>query len=139
MTMRRPVTVLVLTLLALVATSASATAANDEATAEKATAILVQPLHEAQVVRGDDGMDHIEYDLLVVSVFDAPVTITSVTALDPSGKELGTVDGTTLALATQELYSHKAIPAVPASGAVTVEIDVAVKPGTVPARLTGQI
>ena len=33
------------------------------------TAILVSPIHEAQVVRGDDGMDHVEYELLVVSVF----------------------------------------------------------------------
>ena len=33
------------------------------------TAILVSPIHEAQVVRGDDGMDHVEYELLLVSVF----------------------------------------------------------------------
>jgi hypothetical protein len=39
------------------------------------TAILLQPIHDAQVVRGDDGMDHVEYDLLVVSVFDGPVTL----------------------------------------------------------------
>ncbi len=35
------------------------------------TAILVQPIHEAQVVRGDDGMDHVEYELLVVSLLRA--------------------------------------------------------------------
>ena len=39
------------------------------------TAILISPIHEAQVVRGDDGMDHVEYELLVVSVFpDVPRT-----------------------------------------------------------------
>ena len=27
------------------------------------TAILVSPIHEAQIVRGDDGMDHVEYEL----------------------------------------------------------------------------
>src|SRR5262249_12382451 len=31
------------------------------------TAITVRPLHAAQVVRGDDGKAHLEYDLLVVS------------------------------------------------------------------------
>jgi hypothetical protein len=28
------------------------------------TAILVSPIHEAQIVRGDDGKDHVEYELL---------------------------------------------------------------------------
>ena len=32
------------------------------------TAFVVNPIHEAQIVRGDDGMDHVEYDLLIVSV-----------------------------------------------------------------------
>ena len=32
------------------------------------TAILVTPIHDAQIVSGDDGMDHVEYDLLVLSV-----------------------------------------------------------------------
>jgi hypothetical protein len=52
------------------------------------TAIFVSPIHEAQVVRGDDSMDHVEYELLVVSVFPEPVTLSSVTVLDPAGKEL---------------------------------------------------
>src|SRR6478672_7015038 len=36
------------------------------------TAILVSPIHEAQIVRGDDGKDHVEYELLVVNVFSEP-------------------------------------------------------------------
>ena len=51
------------------------------------TAIFVSPIHEAQVVRGDDGMDHVEYELLVVNVFPEPVTLSSVTVLDPAGKD----------------------------------------------------
>ncbi len=51
-------------------------------------AILVSPIHEAQSVRGDDGMDHVEYELLVVRVFPEMVILLSVTALDPAGKEL---------------------------------------------------
>jgi hypothetical protein len=53
------------------------------------TAILVSPIHEAQIVRGDDGKDHVEYELLVVNVFSKPVTLsfvfdsfTSVGAID---------------------------------------------------------
>ena len=60
------------------------------------TAILVSPIHEAQVVRGDDGMDHVEYELLVVSVFSEPITLSSVTVLDPAGKELMRIDGAPL-------------------------------------------
>jgi murein DD-endopeptidase MepM/ murein hydrolase activator NlpD len=135
---RRAVSVLSVTAFALLAASAAASAA-DATKQQDITAISVQPIHEAQVVRGDDGMDHIEYDLLVISVFDAPVTLSSVTALGPTGKELATVDGNTLAAATQALFSHQAIPAVPPSGAVSVEVDVAVKPGTAPARLTNKV
>jgi hypothetical protein len=50
------------------------------------TAILVSPIHDAQIVRGDDGTDHFEYDLLVVSVLPEPVTLSSVTVVDPPEK-----------------------------------------------------
>ena len=53
---------------------------------DRPTAILVSPIHEAQIVRADDGMDHVEYDLLVVSVLSEPVTLSSVTILDPPEK-----------------------------------------------------
>jgi hypothetical protein len=52
------------------------------------TAIIVSPIHEAQTVRGDDGRDHVEYELLVVSVFPEPVTLSSVAVLIPPGRNL---------------------------------------------------
>lgn len=52
------------------------------------TAFVVSPIHEAQTVRGADGKDHIEYDLLAVSVLSEPVTLSNVTILDGAGKEL---------------------------------------------------
>ena len=61
------------------------------------TAILVSPIHEAQIVRGDDGKDHVEYELLVVNVFSEPVTLSSVAVLDPAGKQLMRIEGATLA------------------------------------------
>ena len=37
------------------------TSAASAAEPGRVTAILVSPIHEAQVVRGDDGMDHVEF------------------------------------------------------------------------------
>ena len=100
------------------------------------TAILVRPIHDAQVVRGDDGMEHVEYDLLVVNVFDAPVTLSSVTVLDPGGKTLMQIGGDALAAATQTLFDKMPTPVVPASAAVAVDVDLILKPGAVPERVT---
>jgi Peptidase family M23 len=137
---RRLASVLLVTVLAAsVVMSATATAATGETKTAPVSAIFVQPIHDAQVVRGDDGMDHVEYDLLVVSMFDGPVTLSSVTVLDSAGKQLGRIDGKTLAAATQAPFTHAAVPAVPASGAVAVEVDLALAPGTVPARVTNRI
>src|SRR3954449_10799301 len=87
------------------------------------TAIFVSPIHEAQVVRGDDGMDHVEYELLVVSVFPEPVTLTSVTVLDPNGKRLMQIVGSALAAATQPLFGHTGSAVIPASAVVSIEVD----------------
>src|SRR5262249_28723259 len=84
------------------------------------TAIHARPGHEAQVVRGDGGKDAVEYDLLVVNAVGDPVTLSSVTVLDRAGNELGRVDGETLARATQNLFTHAPVPAIPSSGAVDV-------------------
>jgi hypothetical protein len=103
------------------------------------TAILVSPIHEAQVVRGDDGMDHVEYELLVVSVFPEPVTLSSVTVLDPAGKELMRMDGSALAAATQTLFAKTPSAVIPASAAVSVDVDLILPPDTVPERVTHRI
>src|SRR5262245_19488572 len=73
------------------------------------SAITVSPLHTAQVVRGDDGMDHVEYDLLVVSVLPEPVRLTSVSVRDPAGRELARIEGAALAAVTQSLFGHEAV------------------------------
>jgi Peptidase family M23 len=103
------------------------------------TPIFVRPIHDAQVVRGDDGMEHVEYDLLVVNVFDAPVTLSSVTVLDHAGKALMQIGGDALAAATQTLFDKMPTPVVPASAAVSVDVDLILKPGAVPERVTHRI
>ena len=105
----------------------------------RATAILVSPIHEAQIVRGDDRKDHVEYELLVVNVFSEPVTLSSVTVLDPAGMELMRIDGDALAAATQTLFAKTATPVVPASAAVSVDVDLILPPGAAPERVTHRI
>jgi len=103
------------------------------------TAIIVSPIHEAQIVRGDDGKDHVEYELLIVNVFSEPVTLSSVTVLDPVGKQLTRIEGSTLAAATQTLFAKTATPVVPASAAVSVDVDLVLPPDTAPERVTHRI
>ena len=68
-----------------------------------------------------------------------PVTLTSVTVLDPTGKELGRIDGDTLAAATQALLTRTPTPAIEPSAAVAVDVDLALEPGTAPDRVTHRI
>jgi len=122
-------------LAALLALASAALAEN----ALDPSAITVSPLHNAQVVRGDDGMDHVEYDLLVVSVLPEPVALSSVIVLDPAGKDLARIEGDALAAVTQPLFAHNATPEIAASAAVAVEVDLILPPGTAPERLSHRI
>src|SRR5215831_15832034 len=63
---------------------------------DRPTAIVVSPIHEAQIVRADDGKDHVECELLAINVFPEAVTLSSLTVLDPAGKELMRIEGNTL-------------------------------------------
>jgi hypothetical protein len=103
------------------------------------TAILVSPIHEAQVVRGDDGKDHVEYELLVVNIVDQRVTLASVTVLDPAAKELTRIEGPVLVATTQTLLDKKPLSEIPASAAAAVHIDLIVPPGTAPERVTHRL
>jgi len=103
------------------------------------TAILVSPIHEAQVVRGDDGLDHVEYELLVINAVEQPVTLTKLTVLDPAAKELTRIDGPVLVAATQTLLDKKPVTEIPASAAVSVDVDLILQPGTAPERVTHRL
>src|SRR6516165_9367954 len=128
--------IVIATVLAL-AFAASGRAAEQES--GRPTAILVNPIHEAQVVHGDDGKDHVEYELLVVNAVEQPVTLTSLTVLDPAAKELTRIDGPVLVAATQTLLDKKPMAEIPPSAAVSVDVDLIVPPGTVPERLTNRL
>lgn len=124
--------------LMLAATLALGSAAS-AAERDRPTAIIVSPIHEAQVVRGDDGMDHVEYDLLIVSVFSEPVTLASVTVLDPTGKKLMRIEGDSLSVATQTLFAHTEQVVIPATAAVSIDVDLILPANTAPERVTHKI
>jgi hypothetical protein len=119
-----------------IASLASAASAEDR---DFTTAIFVKPIHDAQIVHADDGMDHVEYELLVVNAFASPVTLLSVGVLGPSGKQLGRIEGDVLAAATQTLLAQTKSASIPASAAVSVDVDLTLPPGTAPERLTHRI
>jgi Peptidase family M23 len=120
---------------AVLALASAASAAEPD----RPTAILVSPIHEAQIVRGDDGKDHVEYELLVVNVFPEPVTLSSVAVLDSTAKELMRIEGDALSAATQTLFAKTATSVVPASAAVSVDVDLILPPDTAPERVTHRI
>ncbi len=101
--------------------------------------LLVTPLNPPHVVRGDDGRDHLEYDLLVTNAFASPVTLTAVEVSGPGRAVLGRVVGATLAAATQGVLEQPPVAAIRASGAATVEVDLALPPGRVPPPLSHRI
>ena len=109
------------------------------AAVEPSTAITASPLHHAHAVRGDDGKDHVEYDLLVTNVFDGPVTLTAIDVTDAAGKVLMQIDGDVLAQATQALFDQKPAKTIPASGSVAVEIDLILSPGNIPPHVSHRI
>jgi hypothetical protein len=122
-------------MLAVLTLGSAASAAEHD----RPTAILVSPIHEAQIVRADDGNDHVEYELLVVNVFSEPITLARVTVLDSAGRVLMRIEGGALAAATQTLFAKTATPVVPASAAVSVDVDLILPPDTAPQRVTHQI
>src|SRR4051795_11698113 len=89
---------------------------------DPSTAIVVAPFHAAHAVHGDDGREHVEYDLLVTNLFDSPVTVTAIEITNEAGKVVGHLEGSELDAATQMLFLGK-IKAIPPSGSVAIEID----------------
>jgi hypothetical protein len=93
---------------------------------EATTAIVVSATNDPLRVSGSDGVDHLEYDLLVTNGFAAPVTLTSIDVVNPDGETLLTLEGDALVIATQPLLGRTPTAAVSPSGTVAVVMDVTV-------------
>ena len=118
-------------------TAAATTAAPSDGPSA-VTPLTVVPIGDPLHVPGSDGKQHIDYDLLISNVFTVPVTLTSVEVRGDNGTPVLTLQGGALAGVTESPFLQKAVdPAaqVPVSGSVTVEIDVILPAGRLPAKL----
>src|SRR6478735_4810927 len=116
-----------------------ATPVASPAVGEKTTAIVVSATNDPLRVSGSDGVDHLEYDLLVTNAFGAPVTLTSIAVTAPDGETLLRLDGDALTPVTQFLLGKTPTADIPASGTVAVIMDVTVPPDRAVERLSHQI
>src|SRR5215211_5273628 len=105
----------------------------------RTTALLVTAIHDPLRVTGSDGMVHLEYDLVLTSVFTTPVTITAIEVLTTDDESLLRLEGDALEAMTQPLFGRTPTALVPQSGALAVILDVVVPPDQVPERLTHRI
>jgi Peptidase family M23 len=103
------------------------------------TAIVVSAIGGPIGVPGSDGLEHIEYDLVVTNVFNASVTLTAIDVSTLDGDPLLSLAGDDLVAATQPLLGLTPLEAIPASGTAAVIIDVAVPRDHVPEHLTHRI
>ena len=103
-----------------------APSAASPAAGETTTAIVVSATNDPLRVSGSDGLDHLEYDLLVTNGFAAPVTLTAIAVTTPDGETLLRLAGDALATATQPLLGRTPTAAIPASDMVAVVMDVTV-------------
>jgi hypothetical protein len=103
------------------------------------TALTVAAVNPPIRILGSDGKTHLEYDLILQSMFNAPVTVTSIDVLAPDGAALLTVEGDQVAKYTTPAFTGPATAVVPPSGALGTVIDVVVPPDKVPERLNHRI
>jgi hypothetical protein len=102
------------------------------------TALTVSAVNPPIRLFGSDGKTHLEYDLILQSMFNAPVTVTSIEVLAPDGASLLKLDGDQVAKVTTPVFTGPPTAVVPPSGALGTVIDVVV-PDNVPDRLNHRI
>ncbi len=103
------------------------------------TAIVVSAIGGPIGVPGSDGLEHIEYDLVITNVFNAPVMVSTIEVLTLDGNSLLSLAGNDLMAATQPLLGLTPLEEIPASGTAAVIMDVAVPHERVPNLLTHRI
>jgi hypothetical protein len=103
------------------------------------TALTVAAVNPPIRLLGSDGKTHLEYDLTLQSMFNAPVTVTSIEVLAPDGESLLTLDADQVAKFTTPAFTGPGTAVVPPGGALGTVIDVVVPPDNVPDRLTHRI
>jgi hypothetical protein len=103
------------------------------------TALTVSAVNPPIRLFGSDGKIHLSYDLMLQSMFNAPVTVTSIEVLAPDGASLLKLSGDDVAKFTAPAFAGPPTAVVPPSGVLGTVIDVVVPPDSVPARLNHRI
>jgi Peptidase family M23 len=103
------------------------------------TALTVSAVNPPVRVFGSDGMTHLEYDLILQSMFDAPVTVTSIEVMAPDGAALLKLEDQQVATYTTPVFSGRPTAVVPPSGSLGTVIDIVLPADNVPVRLDHRI
>ena len=103
------------------------------------TALTVSAVNAPIRLFGSDGKTHLEYDLILQSMFNAPVTVTSIEVLAPDGASLLKLDDDQVAKFTTPAFTGPPTAVVPPSGALGTVIDIVVPPDNVPDPLNHRI
>ena len=124
--------------LTLAVAAADAGAQNGDGRPEQPlTTLEVRGIAPPHVVKGTDGLKHVEYDLAITNVFTADVTLTSLEVREPKGRQLLRLEGDALAAVTTKFLDDAPTATVAPSQAVQTVVDITLPPGAkVPARLT---
>ncbi len=139
-----PVVVLALGTLLVTAATASAGEVQAPGAASQITPLLVSATNAPLGVLASDGMQHLEYDLVLTNVFFTPITLSSLDVTAPDGSTLLHLAGDALAANTQQILflpigSPAPVSQIPAGGSVATVIDLVVAPDAVPARISHRI
>src|SRR5829696_7924993 len=123
---RRIVALVAVVSVATAAIGAQAAQAADAAS--RVTALSVASTGPALAVQGSDGKVHLDYDLVLTSMFDVPITLVSIDVLAPSGRRLLRLEGDSLAAVTHPNFGglDQLMSTVPPSATVGTELDVVV-------------
>jgi hypothetical protein len=90
-------------------------------------------------VAGSDGLQHVEYDLVVTNTAATPATLTAVDVLTTDGHLLLRLDGPALVAATQPLDGMSPTAEIAGSTAVAVVVDLQLAADQVAEQLTHRI
>jgi Peptidase family M23 len=103
------------------------------------TALNVSSVNPPIRLFGSDGKTHLSYDLVLQSMFNAPVTVTSIEVLSPDGASLLKLEGDEVSTHTAPVFFGEPTAVVPPSGSLATVMDVVVPRDQVPDRLTHRI
>jgi len=112
----------------IVAAAQSATPAPASSGGTPSTAAVVTSTNDPLSVLVSDGMQHLEYDLIVTNTYHAPVRQTHTDVLVPDGTQPQRLEGEAPVTATQPILRSQPQQEIPASGTVAVVVDVDVPP-----------